>query len=75
MRNLLNFETLDEATLIDLLVEYSERCTQSVRGAGLGEQEYKDYKEAIDNIATEIRRRKMMSGVSGDPSQEMNGEE
>jgi hypothetical protein len=58
MLNLPHLETLEESTLIDLLVQYSEQCAQSIRGASLGEQEYKDFKDAIDKLAAEIRRRK-----------------
>lgn len=68
MRNLSNLEALDETTLIELLLEYSERCAESIRGASLGEQEYKDFKEAIDNLAAEIRRRRGEVG-SGEEGQ------
>ena len=50
--------TLDEKVLVDLLLEYTERCTNSLRGSTLGNQEYKDYKEAIEAIADEIRSRR-----------------
>jgi hypothetical protein len=53
-----DISTLDEKVLVDLLLEYTERCTNSLRGSTLGNQEYKDYKEAIEAIADEIRRRR-----------------
>lgn len=69
MIRILDIKNTDEAILIDLLVEYTERCTASLRGATLNEKEYQDCKEAIEAIADEIqRRRSRFSGQIQRPS-------
>jgi hypothetical protein len=57
MIRVLDIKNVDQGILIDLLLEYTERCTTSFRGSTLTEQEYRDYKEAIETLADEIRRR------------------
>jgi hypothetical protein len=59
-----DISNIDEKVLVDLLLEYTERCTNSLRGSSLSDQEYKDYKEAIESIANEIRRRR--AGAAND---------